>query len=154
MKPLMAEIARQGMVVSLHASEPVGHNYAGKGNVTPDILFSFVSSFKETKIILAHFGGGLMFYELMPEVKDVLANTYYDSAAAPFLYRPAIYKVAIGIVGSGKILFGSDWPLLAPQRVMEHLKAAGLNQADVGSILGENAQRLFNPEDNKVSHGR
>ena len=154
MKPLMAEITRQGMVVSLHASEPVGHIYAGKGNVTPRILCDFISSFREVNIILAHFGGGLLFYELMPEVKDVLANTYYDTAAAPFLYRPDIYKVAIGIVGPEKMLFGSDWPLLAPQRVIEHIKAAGLSQAEINCILGENAQRLFNPEENKIAYGR
>jgi predicted TIM-barrel fold metal-dependent hydrolase len=154
MKPLMAEITRRGMVVSLHASEPVGHIYAGKGNVTPRILCDFISSFREVNIILAHFGGGLLFYELMPEVKDVLANTYYDTAAAPFLYRPDIYKVAMGIVGPEKMLFGSDWPLLAPQRVIEHIKAAGLNQAELDSILGENAQRLFNPEENKIAYGR
>jgi predicted TIM-barrel fold metal-dependent hydrolase len=51
--------------------------------VTPRILFDFISSFREVTVILAHFGGGLMFYELMPEVKDVLTNTYYDTAAAP-----------------------------------------------------------------------
>ena len=154
MKPLMAEIGHQGMMVSLHASEPVGQNYAGKGNITPDILFNFVSSFKEITIVLAHFGGGLLFYELMPEVKDVLTNTYYDTAAAPFLYQPAIYKVAVEIVGSGKLLFGSDWPLLAPQRVIEHIKMAGLSQAYLNSILAENAQRLFNTEGNSIFHGR
>ena len=154
MKPLMAEMAHRGMVVSLHASEPVGHNYTGKGNVTPDILFSFISSFKEITVILAHFGGGLLFYELMPEVKDVLTNTYYDTAAAPFLYQPAIYKVAMGIMGPGKMLFGSDWPLLVPQRVIEHIKASGLSQAELDSILGENAQRLFNQEENKISYGQ
>lgn len=95
-----------------------------------------------------------MFYELMPEVKDVLANTYYDTAAAPFLYKPAIYKVAIEIVGPGKMLFGSDWPLLAPQRVMEHIKAAGLDRAELNAILGGNAQRLFDQEGNRLSHGR
>jgi hypothetical protein len=154
MKPLMEEITRQGMVISLHASEPVGHSYTGKGDVTPRILFDFINSFKEITIILAHFGGGLLFYELMPEVRDVLTNTYYDTAAAPFLYKPAIYKVAMEIVGPGKMLFGSDWPLLAPQRVIEHIKAAGLNRAGLNSILGENAGRLFSQEESSIFHGR
>jgi len=154
MKPLMAEVARQGMVVSLHASEPVGHSYAGKGNLTPAMLFNFICSFKETTVILAHFGGGLMFYELMPEVKDILTNTYYDTAAAPFLYNPAIYKVATGMLGPEKMLFGSDWPLLSPQRVIEHIKAAGLNQAEFNAILGGNARRLFDHGENRISHGR
>jgi len=154
MKPLMQETVRLGMVVSLHASEPAGHNYSGKGHVTPEILFKFIGNFREVKIVLAHFGGGLPFYELMPEVKGILANTFYDTAAAPLLYSASIYKVVIDIAGPGKILFGSDWPLLAQQRAMEHIKTAGLNPADLSSILGGNAQRLFNPEENKIFYGR
>ena len=154
MEPLMAEIARQGMVLSLHASEPVGHKYAGKGNVTPGILFEFISSFREITVMLAHFGGGLLFYEAMPEVKDILANTYYDTAAAPFLYKSEIYRAAVETAGPGKMLFGSDWPLLSPQRVMEHIRAAGLDPADLDRILGGNAQRLFNPGGGSVLHGR
>ena len=51
----------------------------------------------------------------MPEVKKTLANVYFDSAASPFLYSPRIYTQAIETVGSEKLLFGSDYPLLSPQ---------------------------------------
>lgn len=142
-KPLMEGLDRLGMALCLHASEPVGHSYTGKGQVTPGILYKFISNFRDAKVILAHFGGGLMFYELMPEVKDVLANTWYDTAAAPFLYGPAVHWVATGILGPGKLLFGSDWPLLAPQRVMEHIKTSGLTPLEVEAVLGGNALRLF-----------
>jgi uncharacterized protein len=94
-------------------------------------------------VILAHFGGGLAFYELMPEVSHILSNTYYDTAAAPFLYAPQIYRALIAIRGSSKILFGSDWPLLDPVKVADHIKSANLDQNDIENILHANAERLL-----------
>ena len=143
MKPLMEEIINQGMIISLHASEPVGHAYTGKGDTTPGMLYRFVSSYQEAIIILAHFGGGLSFYELMPEVRLILTNTYYDTAAAPFLYNRGIYEVIIKAAGQGKILFGSDWPLLDPQRVINHINSAGLKDLEATAIIGENSRRLL-----------
>jgi hypothetical protein len=79
----------------------------------------------------------------MPEVSRVLSNTYYDTAAAPFLYAPKIYNALISIVGSSKILFGSDWPLLDPIRVADHMKSANLDQNDVENIFHANAEKLL-----------
>lgn len=153
MGPLMAEAAGRGMVVSLHSSEPVGHNYTGKGSLAPGTLYKFISNFRDNRIILAHFGGGLVFYELMPEVKDVLSNTYYDTAAAPFLYSPSIYKVVTDILGPGKMLFGSDWPLLSVPRVLEHIRESGLDRAALSALLGGNAQKLFTSGEGSLTHG-
>jgi len=38
MKPLIDVALRHGLIFLTHSSEPVGHQYAGKGNITPDIL--------------------------------------------------------------------------------------------------------------------
>jgi predicted TIM-barrel fold metal-dependent hydrolase len=138
-------IIRNKMVLSLHASEPVGHEYPGKGNIVPGLLYEFIKRYPQLKVILAHFGGGLPFYELMPEVKQLLQNTYYDTAAAPFLYSPDIYKALDTIIGSEKLLFGSDWPLIDPERVIDQVKAAGLGREQMNNILYGNAERLFTP---------
>ena len=60
-------------------------------------------------------------YELMPEVKDSLKNVWYDTAATPYLYSPGIYDCSIAAAGAGKILFGSDFPLLGIKRYTEAL---------------------------------
>ncbi len=140
-------LMRDKMVLSLHASEPVGHEYPGKGNMVPGLLYEFIKKYPELKVILAHFGGGLPFYELMPEVKQFLKNTYYDTAAAPFLYNPDIYN-ALGIISQNeKLMFGSDWPLIDPARVIDQIKAAGLGKEQTENILYGNAFRLFGPAD-------
>jgi predicted TIM-barrel fold metal-dependent hydrolase len=146
MQPLINRLAGLGMVLSLHVSEPVGHDYPGKGSNTPGKVYRFIAASKILKVILAHLGGGLLFYELMPEVKEALSNAWYDTAAVPFLYRPEVYGLVAMMSGTERILFGSDWPLLGPRRAIEHIMEAGLGQAEVDAILGGNAQRLFNLE--------
>jgi predicted TIM-barrel fold metal-dependent hydrolase len=146
MQPLVSRMAGLGMVLSLHVSEPVGHDYPGKGGDTPAIVHSFIAASRELKIILAHMGGGLPFYELMPEVRQALSNTWYDTAAVPFLYRPEVYRVVAAMSGAERILFGSDWPLLGPDRVIEHIRQGGLGQSELDAVLSGNARRLFKLE--------
>ena len=39
-------------------------------------------------VVFAHLGGGLPFYETMPEVQRLAPRLYYDTAAAAYLYYP------------------------------------------------------------------
>jgi predicted TIM-barrel fold metal-dependent hydrolase len=143
MQPIINSLIRLGMVLSLHVSEPVGHDYPGKGSNTPGIVYRFIAASPELKVILAHLGGGLPFYELMPEVREVLSNTWYDTAAGPFLYRSEAYMAVAAISGTERMLFGSDWPLLSQKRVMDHIRESGLGRAEVDAVLGANARGLF-----------
>jgi predicted TIM-barrel fold metal-dependent hydrolase len=102
-----------------------------------------ILSFPSLPIILAHWGGGFPFYELMPEVAKVMANVYYDTAASPFLYSKKIYAVAREIVGAEKIFFGTDFPLIRPQRYYRELEGSGLSKRDREKILGLNFSRLI-----------
>ncbi len=85
MTPIVAALQQHRLILLTHASEPVGHLYAGKGDCTPDVLYSLAVRFPELTIICAHWGGGLPFYALMPEVKKPLGQVYFDSAASPYL---------------------------------------------------------------------
>jgi len=76
-------------------------------------------------------------------VKEVLKNTWFDTAASPYLYDKDIYSVSTRIMGLDKILFGSDFPLLKPSRYFEEMKAADLPKDAVEKICGENAASLL-----------
>ena len=143
MAPLCEVIRSHQMVLLLHTSEPVGHAYPGKGAVTPDTLYPFITRHPEIEIVLAHWGGGLPFYALMPEVERAFANVYFDTAASPFLYRPEIYRLAADIVGAKKILFASDNPLMPPRRPLAEIAALDLPAATKAKITGGNAARLL-----------
>ncbi len=143
------ELAAKNELLALtHASEPVGHLYPGKGEVTPDILYRFATLFPELCLICAHWGGGLPFYALMPEVAQALQKVFFDTAATPFLYEDAIFSLASQLVGPHKILFGSDYPLISQGRIIRQLERLDLPQPDRESILGGNARQLL-----KLGHG-
>jgi len=72
-----------------------------------------------------------------------MANVYYDTAASPFLYSKKIYAVVSEIVGAGKILFGTDFPLIPARRYFEELEGSGLSEEDRRRILGLNFLRLL-----------
>jgi len=147
-----AEVARRcHLLFLIHASEPVGHLYPGKGTITPDTLYRFISNFPELYAICAHWGGGLPFYALMPEVASALANTFFDTAATPFLYQPRIFGHIADIAGADKILFGSDYPLMSPRRVMAQIESVGLSPEVKAMILGGNARRLLEWSKSAVS---
>ena len=100
----------------VHTAEPVGHDYPGKGKVGPREIIEFCTHHPELKSIFAHWGGGVWLYEHMPEIKRILKNARYDTAASPFLYDSAIYKTAFTAGVADKLLYGSDFPLLRIKR--------------------------------------
>jgi predicted TIM-barrel fold metal-dependent hydrolase len=143
MNPLVEVMTKYNLILLTHASEPVGHQYSGKGSVTPGMLYPFITSFPELTIVCAHWGGGLPFYALMPEVKEALRNVYFDTAASPFLYTPQIYTQVAQLVGAEKILFGSDYPLLAQSRFLKEIGSLDLPEPVKNLILSGNARRLL-----------
>ena len=143
MQPLVDILKKYKLILLTHASEPVGHEYPGKGSITPDVLYPFITSFLDLTIVCAHWGGGLPFYALMPEVKRAMGNVFFDTAASPFLYSPQVYNHATQLVGADKILFGSDYPLLEQNRLLQEIRSLDLTEEDKGLILSGNARRLL-----------
>jgi predicted TIM-barrel fold metal-dependent hydrolase len=142
--PTMDVCRARGVPVMLHTNEPVGHQYPGKAPNTLRQIYDLVRRFPDNRIILAHWGGGLFFYHLLKkEVKAALRNVYYDTAATPYLYDPPIWSTACAIVGAERILFGTDFPLLKPDRYLKDIEAAGVSADDRKRILGANAVELW-----------
>jgi uncharacterized protein len=129
--------------VMFHVSEPVGHNYPGKGTSTPDRLLRFLQRFPNVRVVAAHWGGGMPFYELMPEVAILARNVSYDSAASTYLYRPSVFPAVIDLVGSERVIFGSDFPVLRQDRFLRRLRLLGLAPSTLRRVLSDNARDLF-----------
>ncbi len=141
--PVMEVVRQYELLVLSHCSEPVGHSYPGKGNVSlPDII-AFLTAFPDVRFIAAHWGGGLPFYSLMPEIQRVTTNVWYDTAATPYLYRNTIVPAVAQIVGADRILFASDYGLLRQRRVIDYIRQSGLSDSAVEMVLGGNAKALL-----------
>jgi uncharacterized protein len=129
--------------IMFHASEPVGHMYPGKGTATPDRLLTFLERFPDVRVIAAHWGGGLPFYELMPEVARLTRNVVYDSAASTYLYRFPVFRSVIDIVGPSRVLFGSDFPVLGQTGITRRVRNLALPDDVQRMIMGDNARTVF-----------
>jgi predicted TIM-barrel fold metal-dependent hydrolase len=134
----------------LHGSEPVGRVYPGKSKMPLEDYTWLAGEYPELKLILAHWGGLLPFYELMKGMH--LNNVYYDTAATPLLYRREVYRAVVDVVGPEKILYGSDYPLLIyPRRdkepgfmrLLDEIRGSGLSPRELELVLGGNVARLL-----------
>jgi len=144
LEPVMATARRFNCPVMLHTNEPVGHQYPGKSPNTLRQIYSLVQRFHDNRIILAHWGGGIFFYAMLKkEVRDTLANVWFDTAASPFLYQPRIYRQAISLAGTDKVLLGTDFPLLKPQRYFREMTQAGLTDLEREAVCGGNAMKVL-----------
>ncbi len=147
--PLLEVCRALRLPILIHASEPVGHSYRGKGETTPARLYGLLrlaagddAGASGVPLILAHCGGGLAFYELMPEVAALTAQVYYDTAAAAYLYQPAVVA-RLHDLAPGRVLFGSDYRLLSQRRMLHYVYDAGLPPKAAAAVLGGNAARLL-----------
>ena len=141
--PVIEVVRHYQLLVLSHCSEPIGHLYPGKGNVSlPDIV-AFLTAFPDIRFIAAHWGGGLPFYTLMPEIQRITTNVWYDTAATVYLYHHNIFPTVASLVGAQRILFASDYGLLRQKRIIEHIRQSGLDAKSIELILGKNAQQLL-----------
>jgi hypothetical protein len=142
--PVMAICRERGRPVLIHTNEPIGHRYPGKTPNTLAQIYRLLDRFPENTLVLAHWGGGLFFFNLLKkEVKERFRNVYFDTAASPFLYDTAIYSIAVQTIGAEKVLFGSDYPLLPPSRYFKEMEQAGISGEILARICGLNAARLL-----------
>lgn len=145
---IVSVCVEQDRPIMLHVSEPVGHSYPGKGESTPARLLSMLEAFPALRIVAAHWGGGLPFYELMPEVKAATANLAYDSAASTYLYDHSVFETVIDLVGVNRVLFATDFPVLKQAPLLNKVRARpGISASALSAVLGENAKRIYGLEE-------
>ena len=139
---------RHGLPVCIHCGEPVGHRYPGKDTTSLAPLPELIKKYPDLKLILAHMGGGLPFYEMNPRYRNAFGNVRYDMAANPLLYDIRSIRAAITMIGSDRLLYGSDFPLLLyPSKCREAdftmfiediRQNAGLSQEEWQQVMGGN----------------
>jgi predicted TIM-barrel fold metal-dependent hydrolase len=141
---VFAQAAKWGWPVNLHVTDPESRPYPGRVETPADELLRWIRAHPATRFILAHWGG------LLP-LRDAtfrdLPNVWYDTAASPLLYDASVWRRFTAVVPSGRVLFGSDHPLVLYPRIEDtagigglvaEARAAGMDDG----VLGGNAARL------------
>lgn len=149
----IAELAVElDLPINFHVNEALGRDRPGRMFDNLSDFQWLAAEFPELKMILAHWGGMIPFFELNRGVRRQMVNVYYDTAASPLLYDPRVYRAVTDVVGPEKLLFGSDYPLLlyprherAPgfSRLVKEICSAGLAEEELQLILHDNARRLL-----------
>ena len=135
--------AEFSLPLCLHVNEPIGHHYPGKYDPALLRIYELIKNVPDAVVILSHWGGGLFFYELIPEVSDSLKNVFYDTAASPYIYSDRIYEAALKIINAEKIIFGSDYPLLGVNRYKDSIEEKIQSIDDRKKIFIENAKSVL-----------
>ncbi len=138
--------------INFHVTETAGHEHPGAVATPLQEFVRMAEAEPELKMILAHWGGGLAYFEQNPKLRKILRNVYYDTAASPLLYDMSIFKQMVQLVGAQKLLFGSDYPLrIYPRKqkapdmelFIETIREeSGLDEAELEALLGGNFRRL------------
>jgi predicted TIM-barrel fold metal-dependent hydrolase len=139
---LQRAASEHGLPALVHASETVGHQYAGKtGGYEPGALWRLLEERPEARVIAAHWGGGLPFHALMPELRAQIeaGRLLFDTAASAFLYEPRVFSLGLALAGQGAVAWGSDYPLREQDVDRREVEAALPDDDARTAVLGANA---------------
>lgn len=138
---LLSELAsRYGLVLLFHVSEEGGHEYPGKRGLPVAAFSRYLDSEGDGPIVGAHLAGGLP----LREGASLPARLYADTAALRYLYEPSALPAAARAL-DGRLLFGSDFPLLSQAAALEDVRSASIEELTLNGVLGENAAGLLRP---------
>jgi len=128
------------------------------GRTVMSLLFSGgLSRFRDINWIFCHAGGAIpvlagRIRELGPMIPNLdkiapngidfeLQRLYYDTANAAF---PPTMAALLSYVPASQVVFGSDYPIISPERNAALLRGIKLSARDRRKIEFENARRILN----------
>ncbi len=118
-------------------------------------LARLAAAFPTLPFVIPHFGAGLFREALM--AADASANVYLDTSSsnswmtyAPGLTLDDVFRTAASVVGSSRLLFGTDssffprgWQASVHDAQRQATQRIGLSDADQAAIFGGTFDRLF-----------
>jgi predicted TIM-barrel fold metal-dependent hydrolase len=146
--PLWDYIQEQDLLVLMHAGHTgFGAGLPGGGGVFlrnarpfPDIEV-FATTFPAIRLICAH--PGWPWHDELLALAMHKANVYIDlSGWSPKYMPPSVLQHAKSLL-QDKMVFGSDYPVISPQRWIADLQTFGFKDDVVDKILYRNAAKLL-----------
>ncbi|MFE0642524.1 amidohydrolase family protein [Streptomyces sp. NPDC058877] len=97
--------------------------------------------FPELTIVCGHIGHP--WTAEMIAVADKHSRVFIDTSAYTVRRYPRELVEYLRGRGRGKVLFGTNYPMITPARALEHLDELGLDEETTRLFLSENARRVF-----------
>jgi predicted TIM-barrel fold metal-dependent hydrolase len=119
----------------------ITHTWESDKNCAPELLAKVAGEHPDARIILAHAGGTQAGCQQAIRAISEHANLYLDTATSQ-LHFGMIERFARD-VGTERVLFGSDIPLLEPAAPLGRVAYARISEEAKRKILGLNVQQLL-----------
>jgi hypothetical protein len=97
--------------------------------------------FPELVLVCGHIG--YPWTEEMIAVATKHPNVHIDTSAYTVKRYPANLVAYLKAHGREKVMFGSNWPMIAPRKALEGLDSMGLDEMTRAAFLSGNAARVF-----------
>ena len=107
----------------------------------PPYIDQIALDFPELVIVGGHIG--YPWTEEMVAVATKHPNVYIDTSAYTVRRYPPELIRYLKANGRKKVLFGSNWPMIAPAKALAELDSLGLDAEIRADFLGGNAARVF-----------
>lgn len=145
--PLYLKCVELGVPVTFHTGSTYwGAGLEGGGGVKlrfsdPMLLDDVAADFPELKLIMAHPGWPWQDEQLA--IATHKNNVYIDlSGWSPKYFQPLLITYMAKLIPQ-KFLFGTDYPMLTPQRWLQDFETLGMSPEIKAMILRENAKKLL-----------
>ena len=139
-EPLWEYATSRDIVISSHTWSPYTDN-PKQFNGNPLLFESILQKYPKLKIILGHSGGKINFY---PEVINFVSkheNVYMDFSGDTIY--PPVFKMVLEKAGKGKILFGTDMPMMDIRYHVASVLSADIEDCDREDIFYNTAAKLY-----------
>jgi predicted TIM-barrel fold metal-dependent hydrolase len=146
-RPLWAALEELGVPALFHTGQNgIGAGLPGGRGIklrysNPILLDDVAADFPGLTVILAH--PSVPWQAEAISMATHKANVYIDLSGWRPKYCPAELVRAAGGMLTRKVLFGSDYPLITPERWIEDFEQLGIDTALWGGILKENVAGLL-----------
>lgn len=145
--PLYSKCVELGVPVTFHTGSTYwGSGLEGGGGIKlrfsdPMLLDDVAADFPDLKLIMAHPGWPWQDEQLA--IATHKSNVYIDlSGWSPKYFQPLLITYMTKMIPQ-KFLFGTDYPMLSPQRWLVDFEGLGLSSEIKSMVLRENAKNLL-----------
>ena len=110
-----------------------------------DKLVRVKKIFPKLEVVAAHLGG----YRAWHEAKKLadLDGIWYDTSSALWAMTPEYAGEIIKMLGTDRVMFGTDYPVKLPEHEIERLLAIDLTETEREKIFYKNALRFLHIEE-------
>lgn len=144
--PMYARAEELGLTVAIHTGinysrlHPLRHERA-------ELLDQVACDFPDLRLIACHAGWPYVAEFCAVARRHPTVYLEFGALAPKYVGRPGTgWDVLFGMMPNllrEQILFGSDWPMMLPSRLVEEWRATGLEDDTLRALFHDNAHRLF-----------